>query len=322
MGRVLNIPEDIVSYFYTALKEKGKYRVEHENNSVVIYPRENQEYYKPPIIIRDVGKLEEALKNYATKLDSFYSKNYKLEEYQDLSYFLTIMLFNMTNSDAEDLVHYINQCSLSFERDIFDDFEERQKVIQIDDSEFYAQRFVESPGLETPYYMLFQMERGSNVYELPLVRYTIRNDVCYIYAVQMGRGRSYNYQEKDYKEVINKANSGLKEDRDIPPNFALVLALFIKTLRDHNISRIMIPDYLFGRYRNYHRSTTITKSDELLERIMNRFLQLIRRIDAQIDGLDITSYPNDIDSYMRININSLSSKNTMFNDIFTDKSHK
>ena len=159
------------------------------------------------------------------------------------------------------------------------------------------------------------MECGGKTFELPLVRYFIQNDICYIYTVQMGKDRNFNYQDSIYKETINKLNSGLKEYRNVPPNFVLSLALFLKMLNDNNISNIIVPDYLFGRYRKYLKAKTEVQSDVILQRILNNFMNLLCRMDLQIDGFDITAYPGDVDSYMRIKVGSMNSKNEFLNEL-------
>ena len=318
MKQVFELPNDIVSYFFKSIIEKGKYKVEVLEDRVFIKSREEQEYYKPVIIVKDLERLNDSLINYVNTLNTFYQdKEDNLEQYHDLTYFFNKLLFNMTNEDASDLASYIDRCSLTFKKDPLESYEEKKMVAQMDNSKFYAQRILESPGLETPYYMLFQMENNGKTYELPIVRYTNpTEDTCMIYAVQMGRGRNYNYQDPEYKNVINKLNSGLKEYRNVPPNFVLSLSLFLKMLSEHNIHNIMIPDYLFGRYKKYLGANTTGRSDAILERILNRYMDLLCRMDNQIEGFDIQTYPNELDSFMRIKINQLSSKNEMLNDIF------
>ena len=320
MLKIFNIPDDIVAYFFNCIAETGKYRIEQIKDKIIINPRLEQEYYKPQIIVNDISKLKDALNNYVKTLDSFYSHfSSILKPYHDLNYFLNILLFNMTNTDASDLADYINKYSKSFDVDIFSNYSETKHIMNIDDSKFYAQRVLENPGLETPFCMIFQMQENDKTYQLPLVRYAIDNDTCYIYAVQMGRGRAFNYQDHEYKKTINKLNTKLKDYRDVPPNFVLSLSLFLKILNEQNINNILIPDYLFGRYRKYHGASTVVRSDDILSRILNRFMHLLIRMDIQIDGFDILSYPNDVDSFMRIKLNNLRSDNEMLNEMFHSK---
>ena len=317
MNKKFIMPQDLVTYFFQCIIEKGKYKIEKNNNIVVINPRDEQEYYKPQIIINDISKLHTSLEKYIHAIYDFYSNNnVELESYHDLSFFFNILLINMTNTDAQNLVDYIDRYTLMFNRDIFDEYVNKVNIMNTEDCNFYAQRVIENPGLETPYCMLFEMEKNNNTFELPLIRYTIVKDICYIYAIQMGRGRVFNYQDLEYKDIINQANKGLKKYRDVPPNFVLSFALFIKLLDSYNINNIMIPDYLFGRYKKYIGADTITKSDKIMKRILNKYFDLFCRFDMQIEGFDILTYPNDFDSYMRIKFKNLKSENKMLNEIF------
>ena len=318
MKDLFTTQDDIVSYFFKCLIDNGKYNIENSNGVIVINPREQESYYKPVIVVKDINELRDSLEEYVYSLNNFYSDT-ELQGYQDLCYFFNNLLFNMTNTDAQDLAKFINKRAKMFKNDMLDSYKERTYVIDIDDSKFFVQRVQESPGLETPYCIIFEMEKNGNIYGLPLVRYSIDQDTCYIYSVQMGRDRKYQYQEQEYKETINKVNSGVKEYRDIPPNFVLSLAIFIRMLVNNNISNIVIPDYLFGRYKKYLRATTAARSDIILSRILDKFVDLICRMDMQVDGFDIITYPNELDSFMRVKLNNPKSKNKMLDKIFSSK---
>ena len=69
MNKRFEIPNDIVSYFFKSIIEKGKYRVEILDDRVLIRPREEQEYYKPVIIVKDLEELNDALVNYINTLN-------------------------------------------------------------------------------------------------------------------------------------------------------------------------------------------------------------------------------------------------------------
>ena len=320
MGKLFEIPDDIVKRFFEIVAIRGKYQIEYdpiEKKKVFLLRRTEEEYYKPRITIINIDELEASLKNYIHKVEDFYSRYNILEPYQDLNFFLANIPINMSNVDAQDLVGFINKRVSMFEKDVFDNylFNERKVVQEIGVGTFYAYRILETPNLETPYCMAFCMECAGKIFELPLVRYYFQEDICYIYAVQMGKDRNFNYQDLEYKKTINKLNTGLKEYRNIPPNFVLSLVLFLKMLSDNNISKVMIPDYLFGRYKKYLNAKTELLSDAILPRILDNFLRLLCRMNLQIDGFDILTYPEDYDSYMRIKIGKMSSKNEFLNEL-------
>jgi hypothetical protein len=322
MEKIFEIPKDIVGYFLNCLQKISKYTIKYDGKKVIIIPRLEEQYYKPNIVIKDVDLFKGALTNFVNALNSFYSVHNNIERYHTLEFLFNNLLFNMTNSDAEDLTAFVNKRAQFYKEDIFRDIVNPQKITNINENDFYALRVLESPGLETPFCMLIKMKNDDHTYELPLIRYAFDDsNTCHIFAVQMGIDRNFNYQDENYKSVINKVNSGLNKYRNVPPNFVLSLALFLKLLNDRDIHNIIIPDYLFGRYRKYFKANTETRSNEILNRILNGFMNLLNRLDLQIDGFDIITYPNDVDSFMRIKINNLSSKNTMLNEILNENSN-
>ena len=95
--------------------------------------------------------------------------------------------------------------------------------------------------------------------------------------------------------------------------------MFLKILNDHNIKNIVVPDFLFNRYKKYYRANTTSKSNEILSRMFNNITTLIKRIDDQIDGFNIKTYPLDVDSYYHIEISNLESNNKMLNKLLNNK---
>ena len=130
MGKLFEIPDDIVKRFFEAVITRGKYTVEHDvNDSKKFYliRRREEEYYKPRIVINNIDELDTALRNYITNIDVFYSKYNNLEDYHDLNFFLGNLPINMSNVDAQDFVGYVNKRASMFEKDIFDNYPLNEK---------------------------------------------------------------------------------------------------------------------------------------------------------------------------------------------------
>lgn len=310
---MLEIPSDILEFFFRKIKLKGKYEIDIRNSIAYIIPREEERYYKPIIKISDLNNFANLLIEYVEAINEFNKRNnIKLKEYQDLSYIFNIMLFNMASSDADDLNKFIETRISFFNDNNLEEFISPNKIFEYNNISFYAQREIEEFGLETPYIMTFSMDVAGELYNLPIIRYSINNNgVCFIYAVQIGRGRICNIDNLNYKRVVNQVNQGVKAHRDISPSFVLMLAMFLKILDDNGISKIVIPDFLFNRYKKYYRANTTNKSNEILSRMFHNITILIKRMDSQVDGFNIQSYPLDVDSYYHIDIANLDSKNKM-----------
>lgn len=299
---MFKMPENILEFFFVELKKKGKYNTIFEGNSAFIEAKEGQQYYKPLIIVKDINDLETALIEYVNELNRFYEENNNLEKHHDLSFFFNNLLTNMTSSDAQDLTSYIYRRIEFFKIDYFSDLDNPTLLKKQDGVNYYVQRVLESPGLETPYVLVFYMEVDGIYYNLPLIRYAFdRENTCHLFAVQFGRDRVV-YFDETYKGVVNKVNTGVTKYRNVSPGFVLSLQLFLELLKKMDVSKIMVPDFLFGRYRKYIGASSISKSHEILERILNNFIRLLQRMEYQSEDFKIEAYPNDIDSFTHISL--------------------
>ena len=311
---------NISDFFFNEIQKKGKYEILFKENKATISPRAKEEYYKTPITIPDLNYFNDLLTEYVSTINDFNKKNIlQLADYQDLSYIFNIMLFNIAASDAIDLNHYL-ETRISFFKDYnFEEYQQPKKVFAYQNTTFFAQRENECFGLETPYIMTFSMTTNNKLYQLPLIRYGIDNKgTCFIYAVQIGRNRKCENHNPEYKDIVNQVNQGIKEYRNISPSFVLILAMFLKILNDHNIQDIVIPDFLFNRYKKYYHANTTSKSDEILSRMFKNMNILVKRIDEQIEGFSIKNYPLDFDSYYHIQITSLNSNNKVLNKLLNN----
>lgn len=300
---MFEIPENILEFFFQQIQKYGKYKVVQEDGVVKIKTDIDHEYYKPVIVIQDLEELKSALINYAHALNSFYAGTNNLEYYQDLSFFMNHLFLNMTYSDATDLTSYIEKRTEFLEDTHFQEYKNPTLFFKDGDIEYYVQNVVDAPGLEAPFKLIFSMKVDGVFYSLPLVRYAFdKNNVCHLFAVQFGRGRLYNVDDEAYKKVVNKINSGVNKYRNVSPSFVLSFRLFLQLLGKYNIFEIKVPDFLFGRYKNYFGAATTVRSNAILTRILDNFLLLIQRMEYQFTGFEVTAYPNDIDSYTHIKL--------------------
>ncbi|MBE6148536.1 MAG: hypothetical protein E7167_03475 [Firmicutes bacterium] len=308
---MFKVPENILEFFFIELKKKGKYNIAFMGNSAIIEPRKEQQYYKPNIIVKDLKELEIALNNYVAALNKFYLKNNNLETYHDLSFFFNNLLINMTSSDSEDLTTYIYKRITFFENEQFAEFNEPQILVENDGVKYGVHRVLECPGLETPYVLSFFMEYDGVYYNLPLVRYAFdENNVCHLFAVQFGRDRIIEFDDS-YKNIVNRVNTGVTKYRNVSPSFVLSFSLFLSLLEQLNVEEIVVPDFLFGRYRKYIGATGEKRSNQILERILNNFIRLLQRMEFQNENFIIEWYPNEIDSYTHIKLNSNNKKRVL-----------
>lgn len=300
---MFKVPNDIVNTFFDEIHKKGKYTIEINGKKAAIIPVDYQAYYKPIILVNDIEDLQISLIKFVKCLNAFYKDKDVLKEYHDLSFFFNNLLFNMNSTDAMNLESYIDKRCQFFEDSVFEEFENLMPVATFNEGIICVERVLEEPGLETPFVLEFTIEIDEKIYQLPLVRCAIDEDnVCHLFTVQFGRYRNFDVQDKNYKNMVNKINSGVKKYRNVSPSFVLTLRAFLDILKEHNIKKIVIPDFLFCRYKNYYKASTTIRSDAILSRTLDGLFNLIQRMEYQFDDLDIEYYPNEIDGFTHVTL--------------------
>lgn len=301
---MFEIPENLIDIFFEITRKYVKSEVIIDKEGALIVPPENESHYKPVIIVKNTEELARALKSYLEAIGSFYDAKTDFKPHHDVEYFLTNLYFNMTSSDALDFAKYV-ETRTTFYRDLaFSDFRETKEILNFNG--LLAKRIKETPGFESPFILEFSVKIKDRTYPLPLVRYAIdENKVCHLFAIQYGRTRIPDLDCEEFKRVVNKINSGVHKYRNVPPSFVMTFRLFLCLLDDENINSIVVPDFLFGRYRHYYRGRTEEKSDQILERILDNFITLMQRMEYQFPFFKIESYPTELDSFTHIAIDPI-----------------
>lgn len=303
-----NTRENIIDYFFKVLETSESCTISRNESQILIKPRSEKEYYEPTIVIRDIHQLEETLTNYLKECKSFYIKNGKNPTHERF-YFLYNMLTNMNADDTNDLVKYINKRIAFFKDDTFAEYKEKTLIHQTSEAEFYVKRTLNFEGQETPFSLEFSMKVNGEMFDLPRISYAFdENNICHIYTIQFGRHRIPDIQNKSYKSAVNNINSGVHKYRNVSPSFVLAFRLFLDLLKERDINKILIPDFLCFRYKRYFRAKTVTKSDVILTRILDQFLLLCQRMEYQFPFFNIFLYANELDSYTHINLDDESYK--------------
>lgn len=72
-----------------------------------------------------------------------------------------------------------------------------------------------------------------------------------------------------------------------------------------------------GRYKHYYKAQGTMRSDEILERILDNFLILLKRMEWQFPFFEIESYPNEIDSYTHVKLKNCGMTNNKNNTLIS-----
>ena len=303
---------EFVEYFAEGLEgEDSEYWAQEVSKEL-----KNKRAYRPPVDVKDGDKvkLSQALERFLTEhynnrdaLTYVYSKyNSKSNKSNPAEYFLHWLIKNLTNSDSENIISYVNRYTDFATDRTFENLNDPAFLFNYDDINFYCFNASEYEcGLETPYLMLFWAEVNEVSFMLPYIRYGIENTpngkTAYIYAVQR---RDYPKSENEIRAdaLFSKVNSGIKMNRNASPSMIHVLASFMGMLHAKGINKVKAPDFIIRRWGEFWESKDEETDDRIQFSATNRFLMNLVRLDQQFTGIDVTAVPNDIDSFLHLKL--------------------
>ena len=194
---------------------------------------------------------------------------------------------------------------------------------------------------ETPYcfnsYFSDIINGHEEIYHLPRISYGLKDDKCYIYAIQ---NKEKNDDTLLYNELVkkkmNSLNSGVKKYRNVSPSALTSLILFLFILNSYNINDIEVVCNLPIRHQNRRlvndfklkRDYTIKSIDEIekLKLIMEnedirikdntilKFQNNFRRLVNHF-AVVLSVSPNELNENLFLTINSMDSNNYFIKEI-------
>lgn len=308
--------------------ENFGYKINYVEGNIVLQAPEQFSYTMPDITIKDDEKFVQALERYESIVRdknnglTFFNLYKGFEENYDMSFYMSVLLKSLSNTDCQNYVGYINKFCNFLTDKTFTSLNDVHKLIGRGVGEFdvYAENTQEYYGGETPFFMSYIIRKKGLVFKLPLVRYGIdeKTKTAYIYSIQ--RKRLYNNNNKTIKSVnqyINTVNSGVKEDRDVTPSMLCSLTLFLGMLKSKGIKNVCADSFLTRRYLTAINIESFEKLDDVYHNVVNKFFKMFNRVEKQFEGLEITAYPQEQDSYLHMKISDkVESKNPLLNQLF------
>ncbi len=303
----------LTDYFLEIVCQNQAYQYYKINDSIYLKPKEEFRYFSPTIFIKNVNALELGLRRYLSIIKSgihpFHTPDYK-HDLQNL-FFQTIRC--LSNDNALNFTEYLNRYCDFITDKTFQEFTNRTIIGKLDDIIIHCKNKEAYYNMETPYVMHFDVEVPGLQFEMPLIRYGISQNICYLYAIQ--RKKKYNLKNKRlYKmnSYFNALNKSIKNFRNVPPTMIASVIFFLNLLNQKNIDTIIAYDFLTRRYGFYPDVTNEEERNRIQTSATNQFLHVLLRIADQIDGVDITRYPLDCDSALELKINNeLTSSNDL-----------
>lgn len=282
---------------------------------------QNKKVHRPPLAVsdHDMPRLQTALEKFLEANDL--RKPTHIND-KDSQYLLYWLIKNLTNSDCEDLVSYVNRYTTFTLDNTFDNLNNPIKLGSINGINFYTNNVEEyESGLETPYLFLFWAEDENGTVVLPFIRYGIEHtpsgNVAYVYAIQR-RIVKKSHLEKQLDRIFAKVNSGIKDFRNISPSMLCVLSTFVGLLKAKSITKLKAPDYIVRRFGSFWGSENDETDARIQASATDKFLIHFLRLDSQFEGVDLQAYPNDIDSFMHLNLSpNISTNNAVLHAFFS-----
>lgn len=317
----------IDAYSYDYMKEFITLPIVVDGNRVIINPNgEGTNTYIPQAIIDNAVEFENIIFSFQEAVtDPLVTKNFSFKEKRrTLEYYLESQMFSASNSDFDDIGRFFKKrISFLYDR-TFEEFscDSPVEIGQLDDGKsIYVSREYggEMYYYETPYLMQFWIGNDENMVKLPRVRYAIETDdngkrIVHIYAAH---GHKKNNGKTEYEKKVDETLWGISfrsnNNIDVYRPALFVLSLFMGMLRAEGIVDVMVPDMIYPRWIGHEAAGKLTpkKNVEIQHNLTNRFLTTFLNLEEQfcVPGVEpneqpfvITSFPNDIDSYMHISL--------------------
>ncbi len=309
----------LTTLFLTEICKYGEYNYTFEDEKIILIPREDQQYFMPNLIITNVLDFERVLNEYIETIRKTSLSFYRLDSNHQIQDYLFYLIKSLSNDDCQDLISYIKRFIQFLEDKSFSDFNHMKQIGTVSSYDVMARKCEEYYGSETPFTIHYYLEKPGLRIEMPLIRYGISSDkIAYIYSIQ--RKKIYNNKNcriKSINTLFNEVNKSIKENRNITPSMLCSLTIFLGMLQSEGINYIKADGFLTRRYGYFEGITEDEKRDLILHNSIDKFFKTFIRLSIQLNNVNISAYPFDIDSYMHIKLEeNISSDNILLNDLF------
>lgn len=199
------------------------------------------------IYVKDIKKFFESLMNITNNLIRLYEFYGIQSEPRNLAMQVMRRIWlKMGIADFEDVELFLERQS-EFAKNILLDNRFESKISSSYDFDIYMKTLSNDTFDESTRSMVFTIKSNGEEYELPRILYDIDDsNTCYIYGVQnKSEKKSKIIQRKLYK--LNENNS----EFNVHPSKVYALMLFIKQLKEKNISNVIVPSMQVLSY-HYH----------------------------------------------------------------------
>lgn len=338
--------------FSTYLKE--------ENKTIEAKKDDDGRYLIPTLVIKNKENFNKLLTEYLVLAKSKYdlTKYYEALEFDDIEnpehiinkLILTTLWANATYDDFNWSEEFLRKQILFLKDNTFSEYNEPTIIGYSEMLGGYLEiENIPEPILnETPTSLkisLIEPETNER-YTFPLVRYGIKDDKCYIYAVQ--KNKKFDV-DNNFKKKVNRRlfkigeNFDTKNDtyenykegnlKDVSASFVVASNIVLGLLSSKGINDIVVPSILIERWNAKEKNIVLrskkeekpkeyieTNKDEhngIQSNLTEKLLRTFLRIVSHNNTFEVIAYPFDIDSSLHIRTCSeLDCNNSLLNETF------
>ena len=326
--------------FNTSIPQYGIYiKATNENPSLTI----------PTLIINNKDEFDKLLIVYVNKCLDFYDDNNYYDEIikkeiNDKSIskekvIMSLLWSNATLEDFNDPISFLRKRISFLENDLYKDFSETKDLGYSETFKGNLNVIIEKSKIEneTPYSIVFSFIDlvTKDKYVLPRIYFGI-DDKAYIYAIQNDKNINDNKYSKTVNRTLYQLNKDVIDDteesiKDVSLNFVLASTLLFTLLYEYGIKQVVIPSFLITRWNSKEimydikQKSGIYNDEDILknqinhERIQNnltnKLMRTFKRNEFHNDGINIISYPYELDSSMHVELDNMYTNNTILNEM-------
>jgi hypothetical protein len=294
-------------------------------NGKIVYSKSSYlaDIESPVLEIKDLETFKELLKDYLERALEFYKRDttFSYFEDEDLVY-KTILTELWSNASYED---FVNPNEFLKKRiGFFDDLNIHEDFYCDSLGEVSISSEKSSIHQETPHCLVIRIIRDNNIYTLPIAYFGVYDNKGYVYAIQNKSANQEGLNEllEPLKEGLQESNTNSENLRRVSKSFLLTANILLGVLARKGVDEVIVNSLLPVRYnskqllsqdayapKRVKEKYTEEKNDDIQQNITNHFLRVFRRVDYHHTGINITSYPMELDTSMHIKINEQDSCN-------------
>lgn len=338
--------------FSTYLKE--------ENKTIEGKKDDDGRYLIPTLVIKNKEIFNKLLTEYLALAKTKYdlTKYYETLEFDDIEnpehiinkLILTTLWANATYDDFNWSEEFLRKQILFLKDNTFSEYNEPTIIGYSEMLGGYLEiENIPEPILnETPTSLKISLiePKTNERYTFPLVRYGIKDDKCYIYAVQ--KNKKFDV-DNNFKKKVNRRlfkigeNFDTKNDtyenykegnlKDVSASFVVASNIVLGLLSSKGINDIVVPSILIERWNAKEKNIVLrskkeekpkeyieTNKDEhngIQSNLTEKLLRTFLRIVSHNNTFEVIAYPFDIDSSLHIRTCSeLDCNNSLLNETF------